>query len=64
MIASSVKQPVALVTGASDGIGKAIALGLLKENFQVVLVSRRQNKLDAVLAEAGQPWRKWNGFDC
>ncbi|MBG0770659.1 MAG: SDR family oxidoreductase [Anaerolineaceae bacterium] len=53
MRTSREKNPIALVTGASEGIGKAIALGLLKENYQVVLVSRNQQKLDAVLAEAG-----------
>lgn len=42
-----------LVTGGSEGIGKAIALRLLKDQFRVCLVSRHQDKLDQVLLEAG-----------
>eukprot|EP01036_Dinobryon_divergens_P060676 gene60676-80915_t len=44
---------IALVTGASSGIGKACALALLKEGWQVVLVGRRANALSAAVAEAG-----------
>ncbi len=43
----------ALVTGASEGIGKAIALKLLQNNYRVGLVSRSQKKLEAALIEAG-----------
>lgn len=42
-----------LVTGASEGIGKAIALKLLKNGYRVGLVSRNQEKLDAALKDAG-----------
>jgi len=41
----------ALVTGASRGIGKAIAFALAGEGANVVLSSRRQESLDAVAAE-------------
>jgi len=44
---------IALVTGASSGIGKACALALLKEDWQVVLVGRRADALAAAIAEAG-----------
>lgn len=44
---------IALVTGASSGIGKACALALLKEGWQVVLVGRRADALAAAVAEAG-----------
>ena len=42
-----------LITGASSGIGKACALALLQEGWQVVLVGRRANALSAAAAEAG-----------
>ena len=44
---------IALVTGASSGIGKACALALLKEGWQVVLVGRRADALATAVLEAG-----------
>jgi len=44
---------IALVTGASSGIGKACALALLQEGWQVVLVGRRADALAATVSEAG-----------
>jgi len=44
---------VALVTGAGSGIGQAVALGLLRNGYSVVLAGRRRERLDAVVAEAG-----------
>jgi NAD(P)-dependent dehydrogenase (short-subunit alcohol dehydrogenase family) len=44
---------IALVTGASSGIGKACALALLNEGWQVVLVGRRADALAVAVAEAG-----------
>jgi NAD(P)-dependent dehydrogenase (short-subunit alcohol dehydrogenase family) len=41
----------ALITGASRGIGKAIAFQLAAEGANVVLSSRRQDALDEVAAE-------------
>ena len=41
----------AVVTGATDGIGKAFAFALAKKGVNVVLISRTQAKLDAVAAE-------------
>jgi short-subunit dehydrogenase len=40
-----------MVTGASSGIGEAVALELAKRGETVALVARRQERLDAVLAE-------------
>jgi NAD(P)-dependent dehydrogenase (short-subunit alcohol dehydrogenase family) len=44
---------VAVVTGASSGIGKACALALLKDGWQVALVGRRVDALQAAIVEAG-----------
>ena len=46
-------QKVALVTGASAGIGKASALALLKDGWSVVFTARRQENMDAAIREAG-----------
>ena len=48
-----VGQNFVLVTGASEGIGKAIVMKLLHNGYRVGLASRSQDKLDQVLAEAG-----------
>ncbi len=42
---------VALVTGASQGIGRAVAMELAKHGATVVLAARNVEKLDAVKAE-------------
>jgi NAD(P)-dependent dehydrogenase (short-subunit alcohol dehydrogenase family) len=39
------QQPVALVTGASSGIGKEVALRLVEAGFQVVGTSRDASAL-------------------
>ncbi len=38
----------AIVTGASDGIGKEFALDLARRGFNIVLISRSINKLNDV----------------
>jgi len=44
----------ALITGASSGIGKATALAFAKAGIDVALVSRSQDKLQAVASAAQQ----------
>lgn len=41
----------ALITGASRGLGRALALGLAPRGVRLVLVARGQAELDAVVAE-------------
>lgn len=42
---------IAVVTGATDGIGREFALQLAKAGFGVVLVSRTQEKLNSLAEE-------------
>ena len=47
----SLDGKVALVTGASKGIGKAIAAGMAASGARVMLSSRKQDQLEAAAAE-------------
>ncbi|TCT10639.1 NADP-dependent 3-hydroxy acid dehydrogenase YdfG [Tepidamorphus gemmatus] len=42
---------IAMVTGAGTGVGKAVALGLARAGYAVVLAGRRQQPLDETRAE-------------
>jgi len=50
---SAFSGPVALVTGASSGIGAAYARALAQAGYWVILVGRNQRKLNAVQKEIG-----------
>jgi short-subunit dehydrogenase len=47
------RDKVVVITGASSGIGAALAERLGREAARVALVARRQSELDAVAARAG-----------
>lgn len=49
---------IALVTGAGSGIGKHVALALLRESYHVVLAGRRKEALEAVAALAAEDTRR------
>ena len=53
------KSKIALVTGAGTGIGRAVALALISENYKVALVGRRSEPLEET-RELG----KANGGNC
>ena len=52
---------VIAITGASDGIGRAVALACAQAQAQVILIGRNERKLDAVHAEISASWRAGGG---
>ncbi|MGE5257585.1 MAG: SDR family oxidoreductase [Hyphomicrobiales bacterium] len=48
---------VAIVTGAGSGIGKAVALALLRDGYRVALAGRRREPLEQTAAQSGETAR-------
>ena len=42
------RQPVIIVTGASSGIGEAVARLFAEEGYRVALAARRLDRLEAI----------------
>ena len=53
------KSPVAIVTGAGSGIGRAVAVGLGAKGYRVVLVGRREDPLIDTSEKLGEQGRDW-----
>lgn len=47
-------KPVAMVTGASSGIGAAVAITLAKAGYNLAICARRQNKLNEISSQLTQ----------
>ena len=62
MDATALHNKVALITGASKGLGKAMALSLSEAGAAVALVSRDREKLEAVRDEITQAGGKAHVF--
>ena len=48
----SLRNKVVVITGASSGIGRSIALESAGRGATVILIARRKNQLDEIAAEA------------
>ena len=46
-------KKIAIVTGAGSGIGKSVALTLLKDGYSVALAGRRKDALEQTVKESG-----------
>lgn len=57
---SDFNPQIALITGASAGIGRAMAMSLAGKNIQLILVARRLNKLQEVENEIKTKYPKAN----
>jgi len=53
-MAGRLQNSVALITGASAGIGQACARALMRVGANLVLTARRQHRLEQLVAEANQ----------
>ncbi len=52
-------ERVAIITGATSGIGEAVAQQAAERGFRVVITGRRAERLEAVAAEFGVAAARW-----
>ena len=57
MEAQMLKDKVAIITGASYGMGRSMAELFAEEGAAVVITARHQEKLDAVVESIEKIWR-------
>ena len=52
----SLDKQVVIITGATSGIGQAVAYQLAQEGCKLVLAARRQDRLQALAQELEEQW--------